>query len=52
MRTIWIALVLLVGSTSALAGGGGKMPFVTPEKGFSEAKRSGKPIFMYFTADW
>lgn len=46
-----MALVLLVGA--AVAGGGGKLPFLTDhDAGLSEAKQSGKPTFIYFTADW
>ncbi len=47
-----VALLILAVASPLFAGGGGKMPFVTPEKGMAEAKRTGKPMLLYFTADW
>ena len=53
MRTLWTTALLLAISTPLFAGGGGKMPFVRDvEKGMQQAKMSGKPMLLYFTADW
>ncbi|MEM7235038.1 MAG: hypothetical protein AAF517_22865 [Planctomycetota bacterium] len=53
MRSFWMTALLLTISTPLLAGGGGKMPFVKDvEKGMQMAKMSGKPMMLYFTADW
>ena len=46
------AFLFLLGEV-VLAGHGGKLPFETDvQKGFEEAKRTGKPAVLYFTASW
>ena len=49
--------ILLLVSLSLAAGtawaGGGKIKWETDyKKGLAEARNSGKPILIYFTADW
>ncbi|MCO5166911.1 MAG: thioredoxin family protein [Planctomycetes bacterium] len=48
------ALALL--GVSPLAQGAdhkGKVPWVTdPAQGFAQARREGKPIMLFFTAEW
>ncbi len=46
-----MALVLLIGG--AAVAGAGKLPFLTDyDAGLKEAKQTGKPAFVYFSADW
>ena len=46
-----LSAILLAGGTAW--AGGGKIKWETDyAKGLSEAKASGKPILIYFTADW
>ena len=53
-RTLFALAVSLATAAPALAGGdhAGKIPWVTPEEGFQQAKMSGKPILLFFSADW
>ncbi len=45
-----VAGVLFAGE--ALAGGGGKVPWIKdPEAAMKAAKSSGKPMMLYFTSD-
>lgn len=32
--------------------GGGKITWTDATTGMAEARKTGRPIFMYFTADW
>jgi len=48
--TLLVALCCAAGTAWA---GGGKLKWETDyKKGLAEAKSSGKPILIYFTADW
>ena len=45
--------ILLLAAGSAYAGGGGKLPMGKDyEEGLARAKAEGKPLVLYFTADW
>jgi hypothetical protein len=54
MRSIAAALVVTLGfAAPALADHKGKIAWVEDvEAGFKQAKAVGKPIMLYFTADW
>lgn len=46
MKTLALTLAVLV-------GGGGKIEWSRDvEKSLAEAKKAGKPVMLYFTADW
>ena len=52
-RLVSVGLRLLLAFSTVLAAGGGTLPFVTDhDRGLAEAKRTGKAVFVYFTADW
>ncbi len=45
-------LALACLAVSPALAGGGKITWTDATAGLAEARRSGKPVFMYFTADW
>jgi hypothetical protein len=52
-RLVLAGLLVLLAISTVLAAGGGTLPFVTDhDRGLAEAKRTGKAVFVYFTADW
>jgi len=57
-RTLWTAAAVAVAlgaGAPAFADGAheGKIPWVKPpEEGFRQARLSGKPILLFFSADW
>lgn len=52
-RMLFVASVVLLATSFAHAGGGGKLPFTHDvAKGLANAKLSGQPAVLYFTADW
>lgn len=57
MRRTFLALaaaaVLTVAAPDARADHKGKIPWVEdPTAGFAQARREGKPIMIFFTAEW
>lgn len=52
-RMLLVASVVALATTFAHAGGGGKLPFTKDvAAGLAQAKMSGQPALLYFTADW
>ncbi len=52
MQRALVMAFLVLGASTAFAGGGGELPFTKDyEKGMAEAKQKGKPFILYFTAD-
>jgi hypothetical protein len=55
-RSFWAAAAVAVAlAAPAYASGDheGKIPWIKePAEGFQQAKLSGKPILLYFTASW
>ncbi len=53
-RTLWAAatVAVLAGVTPAMADHVGNVPWVEPEQGFAQARRTGKPILIVFSASW
>lgn len=48
-----LATLFAVAAPEARADHKGKIPWVTdPTQGFAQARRDGKPIMIFFTADW
>jgi ABC-type sugar transport system substrate-binding protein len=48
-----LAAVMALAAPEARADHKGKIPWVTdPTQGFAQARREGKPIMIFFTADW
>jgi hypothetical protein len=48
-----LAALFAVAAPEARADHKGKIPWVTdPTQGFAQARREGKPIMIFFTADW
>ena len=55
-QSLWVgvavAAVALAAAPSARADHSGKVPWRKPDAGFQEAKLSGKPIMIAFSAEW
>jgi hypothetical protein len=54
-HTVWAVLLLFAaaGAAEAQAKHGGKLPLSHDYKaGLEEAKKEGKPVALYFTAEW
>jgi hypothetical protein len=52
-KTILVVAVGLLAFAAAHAEDGGKLPWVKDHaKGIEQAKKTGKPAVVYFTADW
>lgn len=51
-RTVFTTLLTLLLASSALATGSRGVRFRTIAEGFAEARDSGKPLLLFFTADW
>lgn len=51
-----VAAVALLGAAAPVARAGdhkGKVPWVTdPAQGFAQARREGKPVLLFFSAEW
>ena len=51
MKTMVVAVSVLLFSAPAMAQDGGKLPWNhDPQKAMAEAKRTGKAMFMFFTS--
>ena len=53
----FLTLALAAGLTLAIApevraDHKGKVPWLEPTQGFQQARMTGKPIMLYFSADW
>jgi protein disulfide-isomerase len=51
-RALLATLLLLLLASSALATGSRGVRFRTIAEGFAEARDSGKPLLLFFTAEW
>ena len=51
-RALLAALLSLLLASSALASGDRGVRFRTIAEGFAEARASGRPLLLFFTADW
>jgi hypothetical protein len=47
-----IAAAALFTAPAAFADHKGKVPWLTPEQGMAQAKKSGKPMMLFFSASW
>ncbi|MDF1660421.1 MAG: hypothetical protein P1V97_01530 [Planctomycetota bacterium] len=47
-----VAAIAMFAAPAAHADHKGKISWETPEKGFEKAKKSGKPIMLFFSASW
>ena len=44
--------IVAFAAPEALADHKGKVPWLEPTEGFQQARMTGKPIMLFFTADW
>ena len=52
MQRALVMAFLVLGASTAFAGGGGELPFSTDvEKGMADARQKGKAVILYFTRD-
>ena len=52
VRTLLAAAFVAVSGMDVVAQDGGKIPWIKdPKAGFKEAKKSGKPMMLFFTSD-